>query len=78
MVAVTNINELRSFLAHELEKVSTGEGTPASANAAANLCGKMLSSIKMELEYTKQIGVTPSIDFIRPPKVESKKIEVKS
>ena len=76
MSQITDVNSLRDFLAQELEKVSRGETTPASANAAANLCGKILGSIKMELEYNKMVGATPHISFIKTlNRNESKKIE---
>lgn len=71
-MSINNVEELRSFLASELERVSAGTVTPASANASANLAGKMLSSVKMELEYNKMVGVTPQIGFL---KGFSKKVE---
>lgn len=64
-MAINNVEELRAFLANELERVSTGEITPASANASANLAGKVLSSVKMELEYNKMAGATPNIGFLK-------------
>lgn len=78
MSDLNNIEDLRSFLANELKRVSSGESTPASANASANLAGKILSSVKMELEYNKMAGTTPHIDFIKThPKTEIKEIEKK-
>lgn len=62
---ITNADELREFLSNELEKVSKQESTPAAANACANLAGKMLSSVKMELEYNKMIGATANISFLK-------------
>ena len=61
---ITTINDLRDFIASELKKVSEGSTTPANANAVANLAGKMLSSVKLELEYNKICGSTPNIAFI--------------
>jgi hypothetical protein len=62
---ITNVEELREFLSSELERVSKGEITPAGANASANLAGKVLSSVKMELEYNKMAGLTPNIGFLK-------------
>lgn len=76
MSEISNINDLRGFLAEELSKVASGERTPASANAAANIAGKIISSIKMELEYNKMLGATPHIDFIKSRKDEIKKLDV--
>jgi len=59
-----NVEELRSFLSRELERVSSGEITPAAANASANLTGKILSSVKLELEYNKMAGKNPEIAFL--------------
>ncbi len=60
-------DELRNFLFRELERVSSGEITPAAANASANVSGKVLSSIKLELEYNKMAGLNPKIDFFVQP-----------
>jgi len=62
---IKNIDELRSHLTNELEKVSSGKTTPAAANASANLAGKILSSVKMELEYNKMVGAAPKIGFLK-------------
>ena len=74
-MAINNVEELRSFLAGELERVSGGETTPAAANASANLAGKILSSVKMELEYNKMVGATPQIGFLKGFADKQKKIE---
>jgi hypothetical protein len=58
------VEELRTFLSKELERVSSGEITPAAANASANLTGKILSSVKLELEYNKMAGKNPDIAFL--------------
>ncbi len=63
-MSITNIEELRTFIAEEMERLKSQSSTPAAANASANLAGKMLSSVKMELEYNKMVGATPSIDFL--------------
>jgi len=74
-MGINNVEELRSFLADELERVSGGETTPAAANASANLAGKILSSVKMELEYNKMVGATPQIGFLKGFTNKQKKIE---
>lgn len=63
-MALNTVEELRDFMAKDLERVSKGETTPATANAAANLCGKILQSVKLELEYNKAIGGQPNISFL--------------
>jgi hypothetical protein len=63
-MAITNVDELREFLSKEMEKVSSGESTPANANAQANLAGKIIQSVKIELDYNKMVGANPSIKFL--------------
>ena len=75
---IMNLNDLREFLATELKRCSNGESTPATANASANLAGKILSSVKLELEYNKMAGTTPKIDFIKVGKPDQKQLEVKN
>lgn len=41
-MAINNVEELRAFLANELERISSGEITPSVANASANLAGKIV------------------------------------
>lgn len=64
-VKIENTDDLRFALANELKKVATGQSTPAAANAFANLSGKILSSVKLELEYNKLAGLKPNIEFIK-------------
>lgn len=64
-MTINNVDELRNYLANELERVSQGQTTPAAANASANLAGKILSSVKMELEYNKMVGASPQIGFLK-------------
>lgn len=71
---INTVEELREFLSAQMEAVRAGSSTPAAANAGANLAGKMLSSVKMELEYNKMAGATPDIKFLN----KSDKKEIKS
>lgn len=78
-----SLNDLRSFLAEQLERVASGELTPAHANASANLAGKVLSTVKMELDYCKQAGSTPVIPFLgigadSPRVIEHKNVDAET
>jgi hypothetical protein len=64
-MAINNVDDLRNFLSNQLERVSTGEITAATANASANLAGKIISSVKIELDYNRLVGATPSIGFLK-------------
>ena len=56
-----NLNELRSILSDEIQKIREGKSSAAAVNAVSNASGKILSSIKLELEYYKLIGKQPNI-----------------
>lgn len=62
---ISNINDLRGYLADELNRIRNKTSNPKDANAAANVAGKIISSIKLELEYNRMAGTVPAIDFIR-------------
>lgn len=66
-----DINNLRTILAEEIGKLREGSTTPANVNAITNATGKILSTVKLEMEYHKLLGKTPDIDFI---KVSDKKV----
>lgn len=76
-MAITNINELRDFLSNDLERSSAGEITPATANASANLAGKIIQTVKMELEYNKMAGLSPNIGFLKGINSAIKRLEKK-
>ncbi len=74
-MAITNVEELRAFLAEDLQRVSQGEITPAVANASANLSGKILQSVKLELEYNAAVGAQPNISFLGQINKSIKKLQ---
>jgi hypothetical protein len=61
---VLNINELRNVLSEQIELLRDDKSTPAKANAITNACGKILSSIKLELEYRKATGKIKECKFL--------------
>lgn len=60
-----DINNLRTILAEEINKLREGSTTPANVNAITNATGKILSTVKLEMEYHKLLGKVPDIDFIK-------------
>jgi hypothetical protein len=54
------LNELRGILSDEIEKVRTNKATAQNVNAISNACGKILSSVKLELEAYKMMGRKPT------------------
>lgn len=71
MENIKTVNDLRSILAEEIAKIRAGTTTAANVNAITNATGKILSTVKMEIEYNKLLGKTPHIPFIE--NIESKK-----
>ena len=67
MEGIKTVNDLRVILAEEIEKIRSGNTTAANVNAIVNATGKILTTVKMEIEYNKLIGRTPNIDFINAP-----------
>jgi len=66
-----NIDKLRTILVEELTSLREGTTTPDVANAITNVSGKIMATVKLEMEYCKMVGKTPEIDFIV---VEKKKL----
>ena len=67
MESIKTINDLRDILADEIDKLRKGDTTAASVNAVTNATGKILSTVKLEMEYNKLLGKTPDIAFINTP-----------
>lgn len=61
---IKTVNDLRNILAEEIAKIRAGTTTAANVNAITNATGKILSTIKTELEYNKLLGNIPIIPFI--------------
>lgn len=55
------LQQLRGILSEQIEKIREGQATAANVNAISNATGKILSSVKLELEYHKLTGKTPNI-----------------
>ena len=73
LTRVVTLNELRAELSQTLRDLRNKEGTPQTANAVCNVAGKILSSVKLEMEYSRLLGHTPSIDMmLSGPKQDAK------
>jgi hypothetical protein len=59
-----NMNDIRAMLCEEIQALREKTTTPANVNAIVNATGKILSTIKMEIEYAKLVNKTPEMDFI--------------
>ena len=67
MQAILNVNDIRTILSEEIVRIRAGETTAANMNAIVNATGKILTTVKMEIEYNKLIGKTPNIEFVSSP-----------
>ena len=47
--------ELRRILGQQIIKLQNGDITPAYANSIANAAQKMISEVKIEMEYAKMV-----------------------
>ena len=62
--------ELQGHLAAEIDRIVAGETTPANANAVVNLTAAYLRTVKMQMDYYKQIGKTPNIPLLLTAETE--------
>ena len=56
--------ELQQHLSDQIDSIVSGTTTPATANAVVNLTAAYLRTIKMQMDYYKQIGRTPHIPLL--------------
>jgi hypothetical protein len=59
-----NMNDIRAMLCEEIQKLRDNKTTAANVNAITNATGKILSTVKLELEYAKITNKTPKPGFI--------------
>jgi hypothetical protein len=59
------LDGLRTILLDDIQKLREGETTAASVNAVCNATGKILSSVKLQMEYYRLTGRTlPEIPLL--------------
>lgn len=51
-----NIDDLRAVLSDEIRSIRDGEATAARVNAVSNAAGKILSTVKLQMEYYRLTG----------------------
>ena len=61
-----NIRELRIDLSENYEKMKNKEMDLKMGKELANTAGKIISSLKIELEYNSMMGIKNRIDFLNP------------
>ena len=63
---ITTIDSLREILIDDIAALKAGNTTAANVNATTNAVGKILSTVKLEMEYYRLIGRTPQITLLAP------------
>lgn len=74
-MASLNLNDIRNLLSEEIGRLQAGTTTAAGLNAITNATGKILSTVKLEMEFYKLTGKPlPSLPmFDAPTPVEEAK-----
>lgn len=71
---------LKTTLSEQIQKLHSNQGDPKIANAISNAAGKIIATIRLELEYCKMVGAKPAISFVKtagalPVPKEKKKLK---
>lgn len=66
-----NVEDLRKEAIENLEAIKDGQIKPAHASEINNSIGKIVNSLKVELEYAKLRGEKPEIPFLKYKKTSS-------
>lgn len=61
-----NVDNLREILMEDIHKLRAGETTAANVNAVVNAVGKILTTVKMQMDYARLTGATPQIPLLEP------------
>lgn len=67
-----NLEKLRGMLAEQMDKLRAGNADVKNVNAMVNAAGKVIASVRLELDYAKMIGITPSVPFMLQNKIPKK------
>ena len=61
---IVDIDSLRQHAIDTLQKLSRGEISTEEAGVTGKLCENVVSTIKVQLEYSKMLQQQPTIDFL--------------
>ena len=56
--------ELQAILSDQIDRIVSDETTPAKVNAVVNATATILRTVKMQMDYYRQIGKTPNIPLL--------------
>jgi len=63
---IKNTDNVRKVIVEEIDLIKKGESNPARANAIANLVGKLLNSVKLDIEVHKYVAKATAVDLSIP------------
>lgn len=58
------MQEIRGILCEQMDAIKDNTTTPNKANSIINAVGKLLHSVRIELEYAKLTGKAPSMKML--------------
>ena len=61
---IHTLAELQAILSDQIDRIASDETTPAKVNAVVNATATILRTVKMQMDYAKQIGRTPVIPLL--------------
>lgn len=61
---LTDVTDLRNFLLAQIQRAAKGELSPSAVNSMANMCGKVIATVKIEHDHAKLVGLQPTIGFV--------------
>jgi uncharacterized protein with beta-barrel porin domain len=64
MAKAYNLDDIRAILSDEIQRLRSGESTPAMASAVTNAAGKILSSISLEIKYQQAAGRAVNVPML--------------
>ena len=64
MTTPSTTTELRAALCETIAAVRAKEMTPDAAEAISNASGKVIASLRVELEYRRMRGEVPALPFM--------------
>lgn len=70
---MNNINELRGSLIDNYKSMKAGKMSLKTGKELANMAGKIINSVKVELEYNQFIGKKEKIGFLESDTQEAPK-----
>jgi hypothetical protein len=63
-MATKTLEDYQDTLARNIDRLESGEVSPAVANAITGAVGTVLRSVKLRMEYFRMTGKTPEIPLL--------------